>query len=203
MHIEFLVEEPSTEAALANLLPAMLGAGHTFAIHAYQGKRDLLDKLPGRLRGYRGWLAPNWRIVVLIDEDREDCIALKQQLERAAQQAGLTCKSAPDRDGGFCVLNRLAVEELEAWFLGDVEALAAAYPGVPASLARKARFRDPDAVTGGTCEALERVLQAAGYYAAGLPKVEVARKVSRHMDPQRNRSRSFQVFRAGLLELLS
>lgn len=203
MHIEFLVEEASTEAALKNLLPKMLGVDHTFRIHPHQGKRDLLASLPGRLKGYRGWLPKDWRIVVLIDEDREDCLELKREIERAAQQAGLTCKSAPDRDGSFCVLSRLAIEELEAWFLGDVDALTAAYPRVPAGLAGRARFRNPDAVPGGTCEALEQVLQAAGYYAAGLPKVEVARTVSRHMDPERNRSRSFQVFRAGLGELLS
>jgi len=38
--------------------------------------------------------------------------------------------SATSGSSNFQVLNRLAVEELESWFLGDVEALHAAYPHV-------------------------------------------------------------------------
>ena len=38
MHFEFLVEELSTEAALSNLVPNILEAEHTFAIHPFQGK---------------------------------------------------------------------------------------------------------------------------------------------------------------------
>lgn len=74
MHLEFLVEEPSAEAALENLLPLMLGAAVTYQIHVHQGKQDLLLKLPARLRGYRRWLPPEWRIVALVDEDRQDCL---------------------------------------------------------------------------------------------------------------------------------
>jgi len=100
-------------------------------------------------------------------------------------------------------VNRLAVEELEAWFFGDVEAIAAAYPRVPRNLARKAPFRNPDRIKGGTWEALERVLQRAGHFPGGLGKIEAARAIARHMDPQRNRSRSFCVFRDALLEISS
>ena len=49
MHIEFLVEEPSAEAALNNLAPLILGPEITFQVHPYNGKPDLLAKLPGRL----------------------------------------------------------------------------------------------------------------------------------------------------------
>jgi hypothetical protein len=100
------------------------------------------------------------------------------------------------------VVSRLAIEELEAWFFGDAEAIVGAYPKMPPKLASKRRYRNPDAITGGTWEALERELQKAGYYRGGLPKVEVARMVSQHMDPQRNRSRSFQVFREGVRALV-
>lgn len=50
----------------------------------------------------------------------------------------------------FQVLNRLAIEELEAWFFGDVAALHSAYPRVPSTLGRRSRYRDPDAIRGGT-----------------------------------------------------
>jgi len=94
------------------------------------------------------------------------------------------------------------VEELEAWFFGDVSALIAAYPGVPATLAHRARFRDPDAISGGTWESLERVLQRAGHHTGGLEKLRAAREIAKHMDPERNRSRSFCGFRDRLRELV-
>jgi len=73
-------------------------------------------------------------------------------------------------------VNRIAIEELEAWFFGDVDALHAAYPRVSRHLANKAPYRDPDAITGGTAEALGRVLKA--YYRTGLLKTEVAKKIA-------------------------
>jgi hypothetical protein len=200
MHLEVFVEEPSAEQALRNLLPRILPIGSTSRYHTFQGKTELLTKLPSRLRGYAHWLSAEWRVVVLVDEDRQDCCVLKERLERAAAAAGLSTKTAPGT-GRFHVLNRIAIEELEAWFFGDVQALVNAYPGVPATLAQRRGFRDPDQISGGTWEALERVLQKAGYYPGGIPKVEVAQRVSAHMDPPRNTSHSFQVFVAGVRAL--
>ncbi|MEJ7893693.1 MAG: DUF4276 family protein [Solirubrobacteraceae bacterium] len=139
MHLELLVEEPSMEAALDELLPRIV-PGHSFKVHVHQGKSDLLRKVEQRLRAYARM----------------------------------------------------------AWFFGDVHAMREAYPKVPRTLASQAEFRDPDAITGGTWEALERVLARAGYYTTGMPKVEVARRISAYMDPQGNTSRSFQVLVEGL-----
>lgn len=94
------------------------------------------------------------------------------------------------------------VEELEAWFFGDVQALVTAYPGVSPHLATQAKYRDPDAITGGTWEALEKVLQRAGYHQGGLEKVKAAREISLHMNPLDNRSKSFQIFYEGLLKMM-
>jgi hypothetical protein len=94
------------------------------------------------------------------------------------------------------------VEELEAWFFGDIPALRAAYDGVPASLAAKAEFRDPDAIRGGTAERLERVLQNAGHFRGGLLKTRAAREISAHMNADENRSRSFCELRDGLRRLV-
>lgn len=195
-HVELYLEEPSAEAALATLLPRILGPDVTFRLHPFNGKADLLRKLPSRLKGYSRWLPPDWRIVVLVDEDREECEELKGRLLDAIKGAGLKPASVSRPDGH--VLPRIAVEELEAWFLGDVPALTAAFPGVPPSLASRERFRDPDAVTGGTWEALARVLKRAGHFVGGYPKIEAARRVAAEMDPDRNRSKSFRVFRDGL-----
>ena len=84
----------------------------------------------------------------------------------------------------------------------DPEALAAAYPGVPTTLGAKAKYRHPDAITGGTWEALERILQRAGHFVGGLAKIELAREMGLRMQPEKNTSRSFQAFAAGIALLV-
>jgi hypothetical protein len=203
MHIEFLVEEQSAEQTLRSLVPNIVGSDVSFAIHSYQGKFNLLQKVPVRLRGYANWLPADWKIVILIDRDNEDCYALKAQLEQIAFEAGLSTKSTTGKNKNFQVLNRLAIEELEAWFFGDIEAINAAYPRVSAHLAQQSPYRIPDAIKGGTWEALERELHQAGYYQGSrIPKITVARNIAIHMQPERNISQSFQVFRLGLLTIL-
>jgi hypothetical protein len=200
-HVEFLVEEPSMEAAIQVLAPKILG-DVSFAVHPHQCKQDLLDKLPGRLRGYARWLPVDCRIVVVVDKDRDDCRKLKRCLERIASKAGLTTRSAAS-GSEYRVVNRLAIEELEAWYFGDWEAVRQAYPRVRATVPLQPKYGNPDAIRGGTWEAFERVLQDAGYFASGLAKIGAARTVALHMEPERNRSRSFQVFRAALRDMAS
>lgn len=203
--IEMLVEERSAEEAMRILLPRLVGPQVIFEVHSFQGKLDLLAKLPARLRGYARWMGSgvDARVIVLVDEDRQDCHRLKAQLERAAADAGLTTRSVAGPGQPFAVLNRLAVEELEAWYFGDCGAIRCAYPRVPATLDRKARYRRPDAVAGGTWEQLERVLQGAGYHRGGLAKVRAATDIAAHMDPARNTSPSFGCFASGLRALVA
>jgi hypothetical protein len=204
VHLELLVEELSAEAALQTLLPTIVGPDVTFAIHPFRGKNDLLRKLPARLRAYSKWVhEADTRIAVLLDEDRQDCKRLKAQVEEAATVAGLATKSSVASGEPFVIVNRLAVEELEAWFFGDIAALRMAYPRVPATVEGRAAYRDPDEIAGGTWEALERVLQAAGYHRGGLAKVTAARDIALHMHLDRNRSSSFQRFREGLEALVA
>lgn len=195
-HLELLLEELSAEVAMQSLLPKILGPDVSFRIHPHQGKSDLIGKLPGRLAGYRRFLPVDWRVVVLVDEDRQDCLHLKNGIVDALNASGLSRRAQRQ---GIC---RIAVEELEAWFLGDVDAIVGAFPGVPPSLGTRSGFRDPDAVRGGTWEALARVLANAGYFKGVFPKIEVARRISAFMEPGRNRSRSFQAFRDGLRGLV-
>lgn len=103
MHIEFLVEEDSMSAALYHLVPKIIGEGVSFRVHAFRGKPVLLRELPRRLRGYSSWLPPGWRIVVLVDEDREDCRMLKTNLELAAHEAGFATKTRRAADGSYTV----------------------------------------------------------------------------------------------------
>jgi hypothetical protein len=196
-HVEVLVEEPSAEAALSLLLPKLLPA--TFTIHSHQGKSDLLGKLALKLRGYAAWLPVSWRILVLLDRDDGDCKDLKVHLEKISKDAGLATRSTA-RDS-YTVVNRLAIEELEAWYFGDWKAVRAAYPKVPPTIPARAKYRDPDGIKGGTWEAFERLLQDAGYFASGLRKIEAARAIAAHMDPSRSTSSSFHALRDVLAEM--
>lgn len=188
--VEFIVEEPSMEALLRCILPRLLG-DIPFAIFPFQSKHDLLNELPKRLRGYREWLPPGYRVVVLVDRDDDDCRVLKQQLEDAAAGAGLFTRSRPD-GVRFSVINRVVVEELEAWYFGDWDAVCAAYPRVTKTAIHKRGMRNPDAIEGGTWETFQRMLQQAGYFRNGLRKIEAARTIGAHMDVDRNTSRSFR-----------
>ena len=198
-HIEILVEEPSMEAALMVSLPRVIGA-LTFRIHTFQCKSDLRKKLLCRLKGYKKWLPNNWRIVVLLDRDDDDCHKLKSSLESMANDAKLTTRSKANGKH-FSVVNRLAIEELEAWHFGDWAAVKTAYPRVPTDIPKKAAYRDPDAIKGGTWESFERELQKAGYFKGGLRKIEAAQAVATHWDPNINTSASFCVFRDILREI--
>jgi len=197
-HLEFLVEEPSMEAFLRGLLPRLLPPDRTFEIHPFQGKSDLLDKLENRLRGYAAWLPPDWRIIVVVDRDDDDCRQLKQQLEQIAGKVKLRTRSRST--SCWQLVNRIAVEELEAWYFGDWEAVRDAYPKVSKTVPQKQRYRNSDTIAGGTWEAFQRLLQQHGYFQGGLPKIEVARTLGTILDPSRCRSQSFACFRDAILE---
>lgn len=131
--------------------------------------------------------------MILVDRDDEDCYKLKQKLCDASHI--VTQKK------GTIVLHRIAIEELEAWFLGDIAAIRVSYPRIPVSLAQKAKFRDPDAIKGGTWETLDKLLKDYGYQ--GLFKTHFAQQVAPNMDVENNRSKSFQVFRDGLRKIVN
>lgn len=199
-HFEFLVEEESMMAFLQIVLPDCLLPGNcTFEIYPFRGKQALLRDLPTRLHSYRRWLPNNWRIVVLVDQDVQDCEELKRKLEDIASEAGLRTRSRT-QSHDWQLVNRIVVEELEAWYFGDWEAVVCAYPRVPRSIPRKTQYRDPDAIQGGTCEAFERILQKCGYFRSGLGKIQAARAIARHIRPERNRSASFGALREILAE---
>ena len=197
-HLVVLVEEPSMEEFLRILLPRMLPEGCGFEVHAFRGKANLLRNLKARLHGYARWLPDDWRIIVVVDRDNDDCRALKDELEEAAAAASLRTRSQAG-SGRWQLANRMAIEELEAWYFGDWQAVRNAYPRVSEGVSRQARYRNPDAIRG-TWEAFERILQRRGYFATGLRKVEAARAVAVHIDPDRNRSGSFNAFYAAVLE---
>ena len=177
------------EALLAAWLPTTLPERVTFSLHPFGGKPDLLAKLRGRLRAYAKWLPQTSKIVVLLDQDNEKCLALKAKLEAVCGECGLATRRASPTT--WRVATCIAIEELEAWFFGDWEAVRTCHPRAPANVVGKKRFRDSDAIAGGTWEQFEKVMQNVGYYEAGLEKVRAAREIGAHLSADRSSSRSF------------
>lgn len=186
------------EAFLRSLLPRMLPQESTFEVSPFQGKMDLLENIAKRLQNYAAWLPADWRVVVIVDRDNDDCVELKAQLENMAKDAGLRTRSADQLS--WQVVNRIAVEELEAWYFGDWEAVVTAYPRVSPTVPKQRGFRNSDAISGGTWEGFERVMQKYGYFPDGIPKVEVGRRLGQLVDPARTRSSSFRAFCKALEE---
>lgn len=201
--IEILVEEQSAEEALRHLLPKVLqGHGRAKVINL-GSKHKLLKVLPSRLAAYRQRIesGEQLRIVVLVDRDDDDCEELKSHLELMALNAGLPTKTAPDAEGRFLILNRVVVEELESWFIGDPAALRKAFTSLPRIEQTSGIFRNPD--NGGSWEALHRFLKKHGIYKSSFPKVDAARRIAPHMDIAANQSKSFQVFIRGIQSALT
>lgn len=201
-HLVLLVEEPSMEAFLRALLPRLLPQDRTYEVHPFQGKSDLVGKLESRLRGYASWLPEDWRILVVVDRDDEDCRDLKHKLEDIALRVGLRSRSRASASQ-WQIVSRIAIEELEAWYFGDWTAVRAAYPRISPTVINRQGFRDSDAVAGGTWEAFERIMQRNGYFKGGLQKIVAARTIGQHIDPQRSRSASFTTFWAAIAEAMS
>jgi hypothetical protein len=173
---------------------------HAIVTHSHQGKgslpkdpmaksdpkrRGLLDQLPAKLRAFAESGDPqDSAVLVLIDADAENCIELKQQLLKMAE--GLNPK--PN------VVFRIAVEETEAFYLGDLKALKLAYPEADMVKARKYA---PDSICG-TSELFGQIV-----HDGGLNKVTWAEKMGQIMAvvPHQNRSPSFRAFHAGIAKL--
>lgn len=203
MRIDILVEEQSAEEALRHLLPRLLKDRAQARVINVGSKYKLLKVLPERLAAYAQRIADgeSLRVVVLVDRDHDDCEQLKAELETVAAAAGLSTKASPAADGQFMVLNRIVIEELESWFIGDPSALRKAFTSLPNIEQTSGIFRNPD--NGGSWEALHRFLKKHGIYRSSFPKIDAARRIAPHMDIQQNRSRSFQVFVEGMEALLT
>ena len=187
----FFVEERSMADFLHGFLPRFLPQDVETDVREFRGKQDLLKNLQNRLHGLTNYFPPVDHLFVLIDRDQENCHDLKSQLETTAKNVGLVTRTMVGGQS-WQLVNRIVIEELEAWYFGDWEAVRAVYPGVNPNVARQSNYRDPDAIQGGTWEALERLLKSE--FPEGLRKSELARNVSKHIDPRRSRSHSFKVF---------
>lgn len=214
MHIEVLVEDSSGAKLVETLLPALIGRygePHTWRVHAYKGigrlppslaaggdpaKRALLNQLPRLLAGY-GKTPGIDAVVVLVDSDERDCRVFLGELKELLAK----CDPAPN------TIFRLAIEEMEAWYLGDRQAILSAYPKAKTAVLDG---YEQDSICG-TWERLadavypggSAAIRKAGWPLPGQVKHEWAEAIARYMNAEENQSPSFAKFRDGIRRLIA
>ena len=216
MHFEVITEDRSGGYVAEILMEKLLcGRPHTKKIRSATGlghipknipkakapgarKKTLLGRLPGLLTGYGRvyqYDPGNYAVVILVDADDRDCRLFLRDLHKLLD--GVEPRPR--------CLFRLAIEEIEAWFLTCPDALKSA--GYQVKNRPLIGYR-PDSVCD-TWEKLADVIYPGGakklkpldYPRIGEKKCEWAVRITPHIDINRNPSPSFQKFCEGIRRL--
>ncbi|GMO24923.1 MAG: DUF4276 family protein [Termitinemataceae bacterium] len=213
MHFEILIEDVSGKQLLDILVPKIIDTEkNTFRIINYKGmgrlpndlrttqdpaKRILLEQLPRLLRGYgRSFVSINHVIIIIVDCDARNCKLFKHELNDVLKQ----CNPKPN------TFFRIAIEEIEAWLLGDSTAIQNAYPNMDNR--EYGTYRQDSII--GTWEKLAditlpsktaKMLKKAAFHEVGRQKTKWAQNIGIFMNINNNVSPSFNCFKQKLEEL--
>lgn len=211
MYFQFLIEDLSTEILIRHVMEKLKkkypdkeidfdtksfkGIGHlsTKGNVLERKSGNLLNNLQIYLKGFDRTLAgmKHAAIVVVLDNDERDNGEFQQLLDKIANESVMLT------DHVVCI----AVKEMEAWLLGDENAIMSAYP-----LAKKKNLKSykQDAICD-TWEVLANVVYRGGlaalqkksknsYSETGRAKCEWADKIGMELILENNNSPSFQKF---------
>lgn len=216
MHFEILVEDISGKKTLDILIPKIIDTHNyknTFNVIFYKGigcipknlnpkadpqKRQLLSQLPRLVQGYgKTWNSSNYNgvLIIVCDLDKRCLKKFRQELLDCVNK----CNSKPLTY--FCI----AIEEMEAWFLGDFSAIQKAYPKTKLQVLQTYK---QDSI----CDTWEKLADAifkGGYQklsqqggnAIGTEKSNWAEKITPYIDVDKNVSPSFRYFTEKLRQL--
>lgn len=204
MRLHILVEGPSEEAFLQGWFPRFLPQ-HTFNVIPHRGKgrlpaqwplqvshrrEGLLDQLPAKLRAYGRVLdSATDRVLVFLDLDDDSSTELKQRLL-------VTLESFDPRP---YVLFRIAIEELEAFYLGDPAAIRRAFPKAGLK-SNRMRAYVQDSICG-TWELFQYVIKAPVEDKVAWAEAMATELGTEWDGREANRSLSFRQFCKGLRRL--
>ncbi|MCC5897277.1 MAG: hypothetical protein JJU32_05080 [Phormidium sp. BM_Day4_Bin.17] len=211
MHFEILVEDMSGQTALELIIPKIINIGdeNTFNIKSYKGigripkglksssdqnKRILLEQLPRLIKGFGKTFSHypadyHAVLVVICDLDKRCLREFRRELFDCLDK----CNTKPDTY--FCI----AIEEGEAWFLGDINAIKNAYPKAKDAVLNNYISDDICGTWEKLADALfpggSKQLTKQGWQAIGKQKTEWAKTISPYMNVDTNQSPSFCYFR--------
>lgn len=207
MYFQFLIEDESGKILVQHIMEKIQSESPSieYGCKAFKGigglkltssikdvkTNKLLNDLRIYLRGFdKSLRGIDAAIFIVLDNDKRDTAEFKKQLEELAVQSMISL------DHVFCI----AVEEMEAWLLGDREALFRAYPKASESVLKE---YEQDSICG-TWEVLANAAYKGGfgkmkrdcftYREIGRNKAEWADKIGRYLSLDRNVSPSFNFF---------
>lgn len=176
-NLHVFTEEPSAKKVFDIILPKILPENVYFTVHPHQGKQDLERALKTTIPSISKM--PGAKILITRDQDSGDCLLIKGEIETIVNAH---CKC------DYYI--RIVCRELEAWFLGDLNAIELAYPRFKAShYSAKASFRNVDKLTGPNKHLLRMLPEYSDR--TNLPKLEVSENISPFMNLESNSSDSF------------
>ena len=211
MYFQFLIEDQSAGILVEHIMEKLKkqhetreilwdiktfkGIGHLSkkgnALEQKTGK--LLNDLPMYMRGFDKKLScmRDATIVVVLDNDKRDIEKFRKELENMASSNMILC------DHVFCI----AIKELEAWLLGDTQAIIKAYPN--AKTQHLKRYEQD-----GICDTWEILAdmvypkgvsalkkKAGGCYSEiGKAKCEWANCIGKYLSLDKNASPSYRYF---------
>lgn len=207
MYFYYLIEDRSSECLIHQIMQkvqekhpdvsydckSFKGLGGFTKKNTVKETRDgkLLNDLATYLRGFNKSLQySDATVFVVVDNDDRDPDSFRLELAAVAEQNNITI------DHVFCI----AVEEMEAWLLGDEEALLKAYPTVKQSVL-KSYIQDSicgtwevlaDAVYKGGYAKMKKECQS--YKEVGAVKAEWAKQIGKYMVLDMNKSPSFNQY---------
>lgn len=207
MYFQFLIEDQSS-GALVDILMKKITQKYTtvqYDCKSFRGiggftkkntvketktgkiLNDLATYMKGFNKSLRGIPAA---IIIVLDNDNRDCSEFEKELQDVAT------KNMIEVDHVFCI----AVEEVEAWLLGDEAAVLQAYP--QAKIAVLHSYKQ-DSICG-TWEILADAVYPGGYekmkkecptfIEKGKCKMEWSTHIGQYMDIRNNKSPSFNYF---------
>lgn len=209
IYIQILIEDASGKILVGKVMEKYLEnkKGILYDIKSFKGMgripknitgsaiktKSLLTDLPQYLRGFSNALKHypgKTAIFVILDCDNKDCMGLKRVLVELYNNLQISTEVH------FCI----AIEEIEAWLLGDEEALFQAFPEGKKSVFQKYK---QDSIIG-TWECLADIVYKGGslklkkemtsYFEIGKFKCGCAEKIGEFLNIHNNRSKSFNYF---------
>ena len=207
MHYQFLIEDYSGSALIEEIMKRLVTDVYlnTYSCKSFRGiggfkpkntvkeirTGKLLNDLAIYMRGFQRALQDiDAVLIIVLDNDKNDPVEFQNKLEAVAVKNGIVM------DHVFCI----AVEEMEAWLLGDEEAIKSAYPNMKAGVLHS---YVQDSICG-TWEVLAETVYKGGmksirnkrmsYKEIGTLKSEWARNIGKCMDFNHNKSPSFMHF---------
>jgi hypothetical protein len=168
-----MVEEQSIEV-VTKVIVKRLGIENQVKVIPHDGKNDLEKSFPRKIAH---WQNPNrTRFVICRDNDGGNCATLKQRLRNLLPQT-------PSHEFKL----RLVMNELEAWYLGDLQALKCAglisQETVDQNINKK-NFRNPENILSAKRE-FTKLVNVRG-------QIDLARRIAPHLKLENDRCSSFK-----------